>query len=88
VWCSVLKPLHVYQRFYIPVEKKIVPPDQGWEVLHHQSRDSLLSANQSKRFISSSKKYVFLFLRENHSWEELIRVKVGFVNKKKQLELL
>jgi hypothetical protein len=35
-----------------------------------KSKISLVSANQAKKLISSSKKYVFLFLRENQSGEE------------------
>ena len=38
---------------------------------------SLVSANQAKNLISSSKKYVFLFLRENQLGDELIGVKAS-----------
>jgi hypothetical protein len=36
---------------------------------------SMISANQTKKFINSSRKIVFIFLRENQPGEELIRVK-------------
>jgi len=39
-----------------------------------KSKISLVSANQAKKLISSSKKYVLLFLRENQSNDELITV--------------
>jgi hypothetical protein len=38
---------------------------------------SLVSDNQVKNLISSTKKYAFLFLRENQSGEEFVRVKVS-----------
>ena len=38
---------------------------------------SLVSANQSKKLISSNKKYVLLFLRENQYEDESIRVKAS-----------
>jgi hypothetical protein len=41
----------------------------------HTLNISLVSANQSKNFISFSKEYVFIFLKENQSREELVRVK-------------
>jgi hypothetical protein len=37
----------------------------------------MASANQDKKSIISSKKYLFLFLRENHLGEESIRLKVS-----------
>jgi hypothetical protein len=37
-----------------------------------KSNISLVSDNQTKKLISSSKKYVFLFLRENHFDDELL----------------
>jgi hypothetical protein len=40
-----------------------------------KSKISMVSANQDKKLISSSKKYIFLFLRENHPREESVRVK-------------
>jgi hypothetical protein len=40
-----------------------------------KSNISPISANKSKKFISSSKIYVFLFLRENKSEDESMRVK-------------
>jgi hypothetical protein len=40
-----------------------------------KSNISLVSANQSKKLISSSKKYVLFFLREIHTEDESIRVK-------------
>jgi hypothetical protein len=40
-----------------------------------KSKISLVSANQAKKLISSSKKYVLLFLRENQTEDESIRVK-------------
>jgi hypothetical protein len=42
-----------------------------------KSNISLVSANQAKKLISSSKKYVFLFLRENQPREESVRVKAS-----------
>jgi hypothetical protein len=39
-----------------------------------KSKISLVSVNQAKKLISSSKKYVFLFLIENHSIDESMRV--------------
>jgi hypothetical protein len=39
-----------------------------------KSKSSLVSANQAKKLISSSKKYVFLFLRQNQSNGESMRV--------------
>jgi hypothetical protein len=40
-----------------------------------KSKVSLVSANQAKKLISSSKKYVLFFLRENQTEYESIRVK-------------
>jgi hypothetical protein len=40
-----------------------------------KSKISLVRANQTKKLISSSKKYVLLFLRENQFESELIRAK-------------
>jgi hypothetical protein len=40
-------------------------------------KNSLVSANQAKKLISSSKKYVLLFLRENQSGEESLKVKTS-----------
>jgi uncharacterized protein (UPF0128 family) len=55
-----------------------------------KSKISLVSANQAKKLISSSKKYVLLFLRENQSDDESIRVKESLEGctkeKKHQLE--
>jgi hypothetical protein len=42
-----------------------------------KSKISLLSANQAKKLSSSNKKYVLLFLRENQTEDELIRVKAS-----------
>jgi hypothetical protein len=42
-----------------------------------KSNISLVSANQAKKLISSSKKYVLLFLRENQTEDESIRVKAS-----------
>ena len=42
-----------------------------------RSKISLVSANQSKKLISSNKKYFLLFLRENQSVGELIRGKAS-----------
>nr|QHR91259.1 hypothetical protein Q903MT_gene5291 [Picea sitchensis] len=42
-----------------------------------KSKISLVSANQAKKLISSSKKYVLLFLRENQSGDESVRVKAS-----------
>jgi uncharacterized protein (UPF0128 family) len=57
-----------------------------------KSNISLVSANQAKKLISSSKKYVFLFLRENQSDDESMRVKASLEGctkeKKHQLEEL
>ncbi len=52
-----------------------------------KSEISLVSANQAKKLISSRKKYVLLFLRENQSKEESIRGKAslkGCTKKQKQ----
>jgi uncharacterized pyridoxamine 5'-phosphate oxidase family protein len=55
-----------------------------------KSNISLVSANQDNKLISYSKKHVFLFLRENQSNDESMRVKESLegCNKeyKKQLE--
>jgi hypothetical protein len=40
-----------------------------------KSNISMVSANQAKKLISSSKMYVFLFLRESQPGEESVRVK-------------
>jgi hypothetical protein len=40
-----------------------------------KSNISLVSANQAKKLINSSKKYIFLLLRENRSDDESMRVK-------------
>jgi hypothetical protein len=42
-----------------------------------KSKISLVSVNQAKKLISSSKKYVLLFLRENRSDDESMRVKAS-----------
>jgi hypothetical protein len=42
-----------------------------------KSKISLESANQDKDLISSNKKYVFLFLRENQLGDELVSVKAS-----------
>lgn len=52
-----------------------------------KSKISLVSANQAKKLISSSKKYVLLFLRENQNKGDLIRGKAsleGCTKEKKQ----
>ena len=52
-----------------------------------KSKISLVSANQAKKLISSNKKYVLLFLRENQFVEESIRGKTsleGCTKKQKQ----
>jgi hypothetical protein len=40
-------------------------------------KNSLVSANQADKFINSRKKYVVLFLRENRSGEESLKVKIS-----------
>jgi hypothetical protein len=55
-----------------------------------KSNISPVSANQAKKLISTSKKYVFLFLRENHPKEELIVVHAfveEFTKEKKKQQL-
>jgi hypothetical protein len=56
------------------------------------SNISLVISNQAKKFISSSKKYVLLFLRENQFDDESMRVKESLEGctkeKKQQLEEL
>jgi hypothetical protein len=42
-----------------------------------KSKISLVTANQAKKLISSSKKYVFLFLRENKFDDDSMRVKAS-----------
>ena len=55
-----------------------------------KSKISLVSANQANKLISSSNKYVFLFLRENQFDDESMRVKASLEGctkeKKHQLE--
>jgi hypothetical protein len=57
-----------------------------------KSKLSLVSANQDKKLISSSKNYVLLFLRENESSEESLKVKISLEGctkeKKHQLDEL
>jgi hypothetical protein len=58
----------------------IINKDKG------KSNISLVNANQTKKFISSSKKHVLLFLTENQSDDELIRLKEsleGFTKERK-----
>jgi hypothetical protein len=43
-------------------------------VYKEKSKLSLVSSNQDKELISSSKKHVLLFLRENQSGEESLKV--------------
>jgi hypothetical protein len=53
-----------------------------------EKKNSLVNVNQAKKLINSRKKYVLLFLRENQSDDELIRVKeslVGCTKEKKTL---
>jgi hypothetical protein len=42
-----------------------------------RSKISLVSANQAKKLISSSKKYVLLLLREDQTKDETMRVKAS-----------
>jgi hypothetical protein len=42
-----------------------------------KSNISLVSANQAKKLISSSRKFVLLFLRENQLGDELVKVKAS-----------
>jgi hypothetical protein len=55
-----------------------------------ESNVSLVSDNQAKKLISSSKKYVFLFLRKNQCDDELMRLRASLEGctkeKKYQLE--
>jgi hypothetical protein len=79
MWHSVWKHLHVYEGCNLHAESQPIPTNQGWEVLHHhahkgKSKISLVSPNQAKKLISSSKKYVLFFLRENRSDDESMRV--------------
>jgi hypothetical protein len=48
------------------------------------SNISLVIANQAKKFISSGKKYVFLFLRENQFDDESMRVKESLEGRTKE----
>lgn len=55
-----------------------------------KSKNLLVSANQANKLISSNKKYVLLFLRENKSVEELVRGKAsleGCIKKQKEKQL-
>jgi hypothetical protein len=76
-------------------KRKSIPHDQGWKVLHHQchkgkSNISLVSVNQGKNLNISSKKYVLLFLRDNHSSDKSVRVKASLegCNKDKKIQEL
>ena len=42
-----------------------------------KSNMSLVISNQSKKLISASKKYDFIFLKENHLCDESVRVKAS-----------
>jgi hypothetical protein len=53
-----------------------------------KSNISLVSANQAKKLISSSKKYVLLFLRENQSTREKASLEGCTKEQKHQLEEL
>jgi hypothetical protein len=79
VWCSFWKPLHVYEGCDIDTKRKIVMLDQGWKfyiINTHKGKSniSLVSTNQAKKMISTSKKNVFLFLRENQRGDESVSV--------------
>jgi hypothetical protein len=55
-------------------------------------RSHLVSATQAKKLVSSSKKYFLIFLRENQSGEESLKVKTSLEGctkeQKNQLEEL
>ena len=80
MWCGVWKSLHVYEGciFHEKI-KPIAPIKDGNSFIINankcRSKISLISANEAKKLISASKKYVFIFLRESQSGDESIRVK-------------
>jgi hypothetical protein len=55
---------------------KLIKDGKSYIINMHKgkSKISLVSANQTKKLISSSKKYVLLFLRENQTEDEPIGV--------------
>jgi hypothetical protein len=73
---------------------KLIKDDNSYIINVHKvkSKISLVSVNQAKKLIGSIKKYVLLFLRENQSGEELLKVKTSLEgctkDKKHELEEL
>jgi hypothetical protein len=70
---------------------RLIKDGKSYKINTHKgkSKISLVSANQDKKLISSSKKYVFLFLRENLSDDGSMRVKEsmeGCTKENKRLE--
>jgi hypothetical protein len=64
-------PLHVHEGYNIHEERKPIPLDQVWEILHLQctqrkkSKIPLVSVNQAKKLINLDRKFVLLFLITN-----------------------
>jgi hypothetical protein len=56
---------------------QMIKDGKSYIINAHKGKSNILlvSANQAKKLISSSKKYIFFFLRENYSDDESMRVK-------------
>jgi hypothetical protein len=56
---------------------RLIKDENSYTINVHKGKSniSLVSANKAKKLIISSKKYVFILLRENQIEDELIRVK-------------
>lgn len=69
---------------------RLIKDGKSYNINTHKDKSniSLVSANQAKKLISSSKKYVFLFLRENLSDDESMRVKESMEGCTKENKIL
>ena len=83
VLCNVWKPLHVLEGCNLHEERNnhycFIKDGKSLIINVHKGecRISLVSANQSKKFINSIEKFGLLLLRENQLGDELVKAKVS-----------
>jgi hypothetical protein len=71
---------YMYMRHVIFMQRanqyRLIKDGKSYIINAHKgkSKFSLVSANQAKKLITSSKKYLFIFLREDRYYDDLMRV--------------
>jgi hypothetical protein len=74
---------HMYMRDVVFMRREnqyfLIKDESSYIINEHKciSKISLVSANQAKELISSSKKYVFILLRENQPSDESVTIKAS-----------